>query len=141
MTALLYLSTLFACSNKVFPTTTIQVDGKPVVVELTVNNKERARGLMHRESMPADDGMLFVYPDERQRSFWMKDTKLPLSIAFIDKKGTIVRIADMRPLDKASTKSMLPAKYALEMNRGWFEANDVVVGEKVTGIPTDLDVE
>lgn len=137
MTVLLTFLAMTGCSGKKFPTTTIDVAGTPVVVELAVTTDQRARGLMHREHMAADDGMLFVYPSSAPRSFWMKDTKIPLSIAFIDPKGKIVRIADMQPLMKTSTKSLYPAKYALEMNQGWFEANGVATGGRVTGIPDD----
>ncbi|MCB9673679.1 MAG: DUF192 domain-containing protein [Alphaproteobacteria bacterium] len=132
--------TLGCSAKKQFPTTTIDVAGHPVLVELAVNDKDRARGLMHRPSMPKDDGMLFIYPDSAPRSFWMKDTKLPLSIAFIDASGEIVKIADMQPLTTSSTKSIYPAKYALEMNQGWFEQNGVEKGERVVGIPADAEV-
>lgn len=143
MTHLLLFALAGCSAGKKFPTTTIQVDDQAVLVELAVNTSERAQGLMHRASLPADDGMLFVYPDEAPRSFWMKDTKIPLSIAFVDAKGKIVRIADMQPLVTESTKSLYPAKYALEMNQGWFAEHDVVEGEHITGIPTDdaLDVK
>ncbi len=127
----------WGCSNKKFPTHTIRVDGKPVLVELAVNTADRAQGLMHRSHLPPDDGMLFIYPDSAPRSFWMKDTKIPLSIAFADQDGKIVRIADMQPLVTRSTKSLYPAKYALEMNRGWFERNDVHEGDRITDLPDD----
>lgn len=136
MTHLLLFS-LLGCNARKFPTHTIAVDGQTVLVELAVNTKDRAQGLMHRPSLPADEGMLFVYPDEKPRSFWMKDTKIPLSIAFADSKGRIVKIADMHPLVTASTKSLYPAKYALEMNQGWFAAHDVVEGELLTDLPDD----
>lgn len=131
---------LAACSGKVFPTTTIDVGGHAVLVELAVNDEQRARGLMHRSRLAADDGVLFVYPDVKPRSFWMKDTKIPLSIAFIDGDGTIVKIADMQPLVTESTKSLYPAKYALEMNQGWFERKGVAKGARVSGIPKDAEL-
>ncbi len=134
------LALAMGCSTKTFPTTTIDVAGTPVLVELAVTEEQKARGLMHRDSLPADDGMLFVYPDTKPRSFWMKDTRIPLSIAFIEPDGDIVKIADMKPLDRASTKSLYPAKYALEMNQGWFEEHGVKAGDKVGGIPSDADL-
>ena len=94
---------------------------------------------MHRTKMNTNDGMLFVYPDVKPRSFWMKDTKLPLSIAFLSTDGKILKIAKMQPLTTQSTKSLYPAKYALEMNQGWFESNNIKPGAMVTGIPTDLE--
>ena len=75
---------------------------------------------MFREELPEDRGMLFVFPDERVLEFWMRNTEIPLSIAFADASGRIVRIADMEPLSDAPVSSGAPARYALEVNRGWF---------------------
>lgn len=142
MTALMLPLVLgLGCGGKKLPTTTIKVKDISVTVELAVNDETRARGLMHRSSMGTDDGMLFIYPESRPRSFWMKDTKIPLSIAFIDPTGEIVKIADMQPLSKATTKSIYPAKYALEMNQGWFTEHGVKKGDKVTDIPADDELE
>ena len=141
MTALLWTTLLACSSNKQFPTTAIDVAGKSVTVELAVNTKDRAQGLMHRKSMPTDEGMLFIYPDQKPRSFWMKNTLIPLSIAFIDRDGKIVKIADMEPLVTQSTKSIYPAKYALEMNKGWFDTHGIAKGAVVTGIPNDAEAK
>ena len=132
---------VMGCSTKTFPTTTIDVAGTSIEVELAVTEEQKARGLMHRDSLPADDGMLFVYPDSKPRSFWMKDTRIPLSIAFIEPDGDIVRIADMKPLDRSSTHSLYPAKYALEMNQGWFEKNGIEEGDRIQGIPSDAELD
>ena len=128
------------CAGKNLPTATIKVKDISVVVELATNDETRARGLMHRSSMGTDDGMLFIYPENKPRSFWMKDTKIPLSIAFIDPSGEIVKIAEMQPLSKTTTKSVYPAKYALEMNKGWFEQHGVKKGDRVTAIPPDSEL-
>ncbi|MCB9683813.1 MAG: DUF192 domain-containing protein [Alphaproteobacteria bacterium] len=96
---------------------------------------------MNRDSMGADDGMLFIYRDEAIRGFWMKDTRIPLSIAFANRHGEIVKIADMTPFDQSRISSLAPAMYALEMNKGWFEAHDVKKGDKIADLPTDLAVE
>ena len=88
-----------------------------------------------RPALPAGGGMLFVYPDARPRSFWMKDTLLPLSIAYIDEDGRIVSIRDMQPRDEAGVPSGAPAQYALEMDQGWFAQNGVVVGAQIDGLP------
>ena len=85
--------------------------------------------------------MLFVYNDERPRSFWMKNTLIPLDIAFVRRDGTIVKIAQMEPISVERTHSLYPATYALEMNVGWFAAHDVEAGDKITRIPTDIPVE
>ena len=90
---------------------------------------------MGRASLAKDSGMLFVYPDEGQRSFWMKNTPLALSIAFISASGRIVHITDMRPLDEEPVPSKYPAMYALEMRKGWFEEHSVRAGQPVAGLP------
>jgi uncharacterized membrane protein (UPF0127 family) len=91
----------------------------------------RAQGLMYRTSMPAGSGMVFVYDDEAPRSFWMKDTRIPLSIAFVSSSGRIVSISDMQPLNTTSVPSGAPARYAIEVNKGWFAEHDVAVGDMV----------
>ena len=101
----------------------------------------RARGLMHRDAMDPDHGMLFVYPDEAPRGFWMKDTRLPLSIAFADHTGKIVKISDMQPFSLERVPSLYPAMYALEMNQGWFAEHGVEKGDLITDLPTDLKAE
>lgn len=142
MTALLpLLPLLLACGGSKHPVATIDVGGHAVKVELAITGPARMEGLMHRDSMPADAGMLFIYPDTEPRSFWMKDTHIPLSIAFADNSGKIVKIADMQPFDTGHTKSLYPAKYALEMNQGWFQKNGVEKGAMITGIPADLVIE
>jgi uncharacterized membrane protein (UPF0127 family) len=131
---------LIACTSKL-PTATLQVGEHSVKVELATTYADRQQGLMHRDSLPSDTGMLFVYKDEKIRSFWMKDTRIPLSIAFANRRGEIVRIDDMTPFDKSSTSSLVPATYALEMTKGWFSEHGITPGAKITGIPTDLVVE
>jgi uncharacterized membrane protein (UPF0127 family) len=131
---------LVACTSKL-PTATLTVGEHPVKVELATTYAHRQLGLMHRDSLPTDTGMLFVYKDEQIRRFWMKDTRIPLSIAFANRRGEIVRIDDMTPFDTSSTSSLVPATYALEMSQGWFSEHGIAPGAKITGIPTDLEVE
>jgi uncharacterized membrane protein (UPF0127 family) len=104
-----------------------------VRVEVADNVFERARGLMYRTALGVNRGMLFVYPQEQRLSFWMKNTLIPLSIAYIDSKRRIVDIQDMKPLDDEppSYVSADPAQYALEVNRGFFEEWGVKVGDRV----------
>jgi uncharacterized protein len=90
---------------------------------------------MHRDHLAADSGMLFVYPDSAVRNFWMKDTRIPLSIAFIARSGEIVRIDDMTPFDTDRVSSLSPVPYALEMNRGWFAEHGVEAHDQVKGLP------
>jgi uncharacterized protein len=89
----------------------------------------RLTGLMRRSNLGTNDGMLFVFDREQALNFWMKDTSLPLSIAYIGKDGVILDILDMKPFDISVTyPSSRPARYALEMNRGWFRNNDIREG-------------
>jgi len=108
--------------------------GKSVEVEVEIadDTEEMARGLMGRTALAEDAGMLFVYPDERELSFWMKDTLIPLSIAFMDEEGRIVDLQDMRPLDATPPhyNSAEPARYALEVNKGFFDERGVEVGDR-----------
>lgn len=123
------------CGSGGLPTTTLTLGETPLTVEIADDEAERARGLMHRDAMPSDRGMVFVYPDQALRRFWMKDTRIPLSIAFVDDDGTIKKIADMQPLSTARTSSVYPVRYAIEVNQGWFAAHGVVEGMRVTGLP------
>jgi hypothetical protein len=109
----------------------LTIKGRKIRVEVARTEDEKARGLMFRESLGKDDGMLFVYDREEFLTFWMKNTPIPLSIAFIDRSGKIVDIQDMEPFSLATHASALPAQYALEMNKGWFKRNGVAVGDLV----------
>lgn len=135
------LLTLAACAKGPWPRATIQVDGRPISVEIANTADLRERGLMDRDALPADEGMLFMYPEERNRSFWMKRTRIPLDIAFADSNGIIVRIAQMQPYTTEKTPSLVPAQYALEMNEGWFGANGVVVGDAISDWPAEIEAE
>ena len=115
------------------PKVTLTVGGRSVTAEVADEPAERERGLMFREALAPDAGMLFVYPDARERAFWMKNTPLPLSIAYLDAQGRVVRISDMTPLSTDSVPSGAPAAYALEMAQGWFAG--VQEGDVVTGLP------
>ena len=112
-------------------TRTMTINGKKLKTRVAITPREQARGLMYDEVMADDEGMLFEYPSERGLSFWMKNTKIPLSIAFIQKDGTISEIRDMKPFGLDSVKSAKPAKWALEVNQGWFDKNKIRVGDKI----------
>lgn len=103
-----------------------------VQVEVADNTDEMQKGLMGRTALAEDAGMLFVYPKERELSFWMKDTLIPLSIAFMDAEGRIVDIQDMKALDDEPPHytSAEPARYALEVNEGFFDERGVEVGDR-----------
>ena len=95
----------------------------------------RAQGLMYRKSMAQNAGMLFIFDEAAVHCMWMKNTLIPLSVAFIDDRGAIVNIADMEPQTEASHCAAQPVRYALEMNRGWFAARGVKPGSRLGGIP------
>lgn len=112
-------------------TARITVGGHPVTVEIADDEAKRQRGLMHRESLPEDHGMLFVYERERELSFWMRNTLIALDVAFIDRSGRIVDIQQMEPMTDETHSSRAPALYALELRQGWFEDHGVKVGDRV----------
>jgi len=113
----------------------LYICAKKISVELATTNETRNRGLMYRHSLGADDGMLFVFPDNDYRSFWMENTYIPLSIAYLTEAGTIINIERMYPHNRTSVKSRAPAKYALETNADWFKKNGIQVGDCVEGLP------
>jgi uncharacterized membrane protein (UPF0127 family) len=104
-----------------------------VRVELADDLAEQTKGLMYRTTLGENRGMLFVYPEERELSFWMKNTLIPLSIAFIDSERRIIDIQDMKPLDDEPPHyvSSEPAQYALEVNQGFFESRGLKIGDSV----------
>jgi uncharacterized membrane protein (UPF0127 family) len=103
-----------------------------VRVEIADDDAEVARGLMYRTALAENRGMLFIFEEEQELSFWMRNTLIPLSIAFMDSEGRIVDIQDMKPLDDdpPSYVSAEPAQYALEVNQGFFEERGVEVGDR-----------
>ena len=115
-------------------TETIQIGTKKIVVEVADELHERQLGLMHRTTLEINDGMIFVYPEAEKRSFWMKNTLIPLSIAYIGSDCQILHMADMTPKNTKGVPSEFPAQFALEMNRGWFEVNAVAIGDSLQGI-------
>ena len=103
--------------------------------ELALTPEQRQIGLMHRRDMPANHGMLFVFESPQVQCFWMKNTLLPLSIAFIGDDGGVVNITDMKPLDETSHCSQKTVRYVLEMNQGWFAKKGIKPGFKLSGAP------
>lgn len=114
------------------PTTSLSIKGNDMVVELAATAQARACGLSHRSALGDNRGMLFVYPDSGRRTFWMKDTLIPLSIAFLDEDGVIINIEIMSP-DQTDERygSRKPAVYALEVNQGWFREHGIKAGDRV----------
>ena len=110
----------------------VLVGGKTITVDLALTGPQMEQGLKYRRRLPEDRGMFFIYSKPVQSPFWMKDTHIPLSIAFITREGRIISIQQMEPdNDRKTYHPSKPFLYALEMNRGWFERNDIQVGDKV----------
>jgi uncharacterized protein len=103
--------------------------------EVAADFATRSTGLMHRKSMDTNAGMLFVFDEASAHCMWMKNTLIPLSVAFLDERGGIINIADMQPHSEQSHCASRPARYALEMNRGWFAARGIKPGMRLGGIP------
>jgi uncharacterized membrane protein (UPF0127 family) len=113
------------------PAIAVQVGDKRIIrAELAVTTEQRERGLMFRQALAPDAGMLFIYPTDRELRFWMKNTSMPLSVAFLDRDGRIVNIADMQPFDETVHRSAGPACCALEVNQGWFARNGIQAGDR-----------
>ena len=105
-----------------------------IQAEVAATDANRARGLMFRKELAPNHGMLFVFEQANVQCFWMRNTLLPLSIAFILDDGTITNIADMAPMTENSHCSTAPVRYTLEMEQGWFAKRGITAGKKITGI-------
>ena len=109
----------------------LYINDKEIWAEVAKTPQEMAKGLMGRKHLGQDEWMLFIFETEDYHAFWMKGTLIPLSIAFIDKEGRIVKITDMKPLTLESHSPPAPVLYALEMKKGWFSAKGIKVGDTV----------
>jgi uncharacterized membrane protein (UPF0127 family) len=103
--------------------------------QVAQNNEQRMIGLMYRKEMPQHEGMLFVFDEPSMQCFWMKNTLLPLTAAFVSDDGTIVNLVDMKPQTTDSHCSLKPVRYVLEMNQGWFAKKGIKSGAKLAGQP------
>lgn len=144
----LFTCTLFACAllasgvslaqqapQPTLRTTKLSTGIHVITAEVAATPQSQMIGLMMRERLAPNHGMVFVFEDKSQHCFWMRNTLIPLSIAFIEDDGTIVNIADMAPKSEASTCPQRPVRYALEMDQGWFTKRGVTAGKKITGLP------
>jgi uncharacterized protein len=116
------------------PEITLAVTGHKLTVEVAGTDRARMQGLMHRRILPDDRGMLFVFTEAGLHGMWMMNTYIPLSVAFLDERGVIINIADMEPHTRDTHSAARPAKYALEVNRGWFRKRGIKAGARVEGI-------
>jgi len=123
-----------ALAQQTLPTTELTIKGHRVTAEVATTVATRAVGLMRRFSLRPDHGMLFVFASPQPLNFWMKDTYIPLSIAFIDENGRILNIEDMAPQTESTHDSRGPAMFALEMKKGWFAQFAIAAGDRVEGL-------
>ena len=117
------------------PRTTLSIGFHQLQVQVAATPEQQATGLMFRTDMPAHEGMLFVFPTASQQCFWMKNTLIPLTAAFVTDDGTIVNLEDMQPQTTQSHCSSKPVRFVLEMNQGWFVKKGLKAGGKLAGVP------
>ena len=129
--ALIEATTLFAAE---LPKVELAIKGHRLVAEVAATDPALTTGLMNRFSLQPDRGMLFVFSAAQPQAFWMKNTYVPLSIAFIGSDGTILNIEDMAPLTETTHPSRGLALYALEMKKGWFDQRGIRSGDSVAGL-------
>ena len=129
------LVTHYARAASELPTTALSINGHKITAEVAATPETRTTGLMNRFSLKPDHGMVFVFERAEPMGFWMKNTFIPLSIAFIGANGRILNIDDMAPQDESTHPSKGPALYALEMRKGWFAERGIVAGDTVVGLP------
>ncbi len=134
-TSLLALGTGCAIAQAAFPTTQLSAGMHLIKAEVAATDPARQQGLMFREKMANNAGMVFVFDEPNPQCMWMKNTLLPLSVAFLDAEGKIINIEDMQPQKLDSHCSTKPAKFALEMNLGWFKQKNIKPGMRIGGLP------
>ena len=115
-------------------TTSLSANGHAIKAELATDDATRQKGLMFRSKMGKNDGMLFVFPQVAYHAMWMRNTLIPLSVAYMDESGKIVSIHEMEPQTEISHQAAGPVRYALEMNAGWFSSNQVRPGDSIKGL-------
>ena len=120
--------------NPPLPHIFLQAGIHRIKAEVADSQLERSRGLMLRNALPANSGMLFVFERAALHCFWMKNTLIPLTIAFLDDDGTIVTLTDMQPHDETSNCPAKAIRYALEMDQGWFKSKGIKTGDRISGI-------
>jgi uncharacterized membrane protein (UPF0127 family) len=114
----------------------LRIKKHEIRAEVASTEQDRQRGLMFRDKLAENSAMIFLYPRAETTAMWMKNTRIALSVAFIDAKGRILNIADMEPYSEQAHASSGPATYALEMNQGWFKKRGIKPGDVVEGLKT-----
>ena len=124
-----------AWSDAALRTTELRIGKHALRVEVAESDPQREKGLMFREKLGRNDGMLFIFDDPGYHAMWMMNTYIPLSVAFVDKDGVILNIEDMQPRTLDGHQAAGPAVYAIETNKGWFAERHITPGQKVSGLP------
>lgn len=122
-------------AQTVLPITKLKIGTHTIHAEVADNPSTREYGLMNRTSLPSERGMLFVFEEQGIHCFWMRNTLIPLAIAFIQQDGTIVTLKEMQPQTETTHCSSQPVRYALEMNQGWFQKKGIKLGMRVNHLP------
>ena len=133
-TASILLTLLSSSASAEKPLIHLKVSGYTLSAEVAYKKESRIRGLTYRNFMKKNSGMLFVFPEASIHSMWMVNTYIPLSVAFLNKNGMILNIIDMSPHTRTKNSAASKAKYALEMNLGWFSSRNIKAGDKITGL-------
>jgi uncharacterized membrane protein (UPF0127 family) len=146
--ALLLLTIVAGCNGQThttndpraqhLPGMKVKLGARDFLLEVARTGGEHEKGLMYRDPLPTDHGMIFIFNDEEERSFWMSNTKIPLDIIYADRNGKIVAIKPMKPFDLSNVNSDKPAMYAIELNGGAAATTGLKVGDTID-IPRDID--
>ena len=120
--------------QKGLPMLMLKAGKQTLKAQVAATDETRQTGLMHRTNMPPNEGMLFVFPQLGYHAMWMRNTLIPLSVAYLDDAGKIVSIHEMEALNETSHQAKGPARFALEMNAKWFSKHDVKVGDVIGGL-------
>ena len=134
LAGLVFCSGSALAQQPALPTTTLSAGIHVIHAEVASTMASRSQGLMQRKSMAQGSGMLFVFDQSAGHCMWMKNTLIPLSVAFVDARGEIVNIADMQPHDESTHCAARPVPYALEMNQGWFRQRGISAGTHIKGL-------
>jgi len=134
LSAIVLASGVATAQQPELPTIRLNAGIHVLQAEVASNDTTRMMGLMHRKAMDQNRGMLFVFRARAPHCMWMKNTLIPLSVAFIDEQGQIINIADMTPHDETSHCARGEARFALEMNQGWFAAKGIKAGGRIGGL-------
>ena len=127
--------TISAAVAQSLPQVQLQAGMHLIRAEVAADYGSRMQGLMYRTAMPSNAGMLFIFDEATTQCMWMKNTLIPLSVAFMDERATVINIEDMAPQTEDSHCARRPARSALEMNRGWFAARGIKPGSRIGGVP------